>query len=78
MVFNQQAFISSTVLRARHCAGSFAVHEQINHINPSPHTFLREIKHVHKSFNKNAEVTASMGTEKCGYQGGEERESHSD
>lgn len=56
--------LSSTVLRARHCAGSFAVHEEMNHINPSPHAFLREIKHVHKSFNKNAEVTASMGTEK--------------
>jgi hypothetical protein len=51
------------------------VHEKMNHINPY-FFFSREIKTCAEEFQENAEMTASMGTEKCGYQGGEEGEPH--
>lgn len=60
--------LSSTVLRARHCAKSFAVYEKMNHTNPY---LFREIRHMQKSLNKIQKMTASMRREDCGYQGGE-------
>lgn len=61
--------LSSTVLRARHCTKNFTACEKMNHAIPY---LFREIKHVHKSFNKMQKMTASIRTEEGGYQGGEE------
>lgn len=68
MVFNQQAFIIYCT-KARHCAKSFTVYEKMIHTNPY---LFREIRHVQKSFNKMLKMTASMRTEDCHIQGGEE------